>query len=209
MQYGIVEQGLELWSRAKTLLFSLLLRGQFQEFGAGSRVEPPFRCHGLGQMALGRQVKIHRDSWLQVVLGHGASSAPKLVIQDHADIGMGAQISAAQRITLGRHILLSRNVYISDHAHAFADPAVPIADQGITNIQPVVIGDHSWLGQNVVVLPGVTIGRHCVIGANSVVNRSIPDFVVAAGVPARFVRRYNPATAQWERTGSPMESPPR
>ena len=63
--------------------------------------------------------------------------------------------------------------------------------QGINRIAPVIIGNHSWLGQNVVVLPGVTIGEHCVIGANSVVRSPIPDYCVAVGAPARVVRRFN------------------
>jgi acetyltransferase-like isoleucine patch superfamily enzyme len=71
--------------------------------------------------------------------------------------------------------------------------------QGITDIAPVFIGRHTWLGQNVVVLPGVAIGQHCIIGANSVVNSSIPDYSVAVGAPARVIKRYNRDTNQWER----------
>jgi acetyltransferase-like isoleucine patch superfamily enzyme len=72
-------------------------------------------------------------------------------------------------------------------------------DQGIDNIKPVAIGRNSWLGQNAVVLPGVTIGEHCVIGANSVVNRSIPDFSIAVGTPARVVKTFNRQTKRWEK----------
>jgi acetyltransferase-like isoleucine patch superfamily enzyme len=56
----------------------------------------------------------------------------------------------------------------------------------------VRIGDGSWLGHGTVVLPGATIGRHVVIGANSVVRGDIPDFTVAAGNPARVLRRMRP-----------------
>jgi acetyltransferase-like isoleucine patch superfamily enzyme len=79
--------------------------------------------------------------------------------------------------------------------------------QGINGIAPVSIGRNAWLGQNVVVLPGVTIGEHCVIGANSVVNSSIPDFSVAVGAPARVIKRYNKETARWERTRTKQETP--
>ena len=96
---------------------------------------------------------------------------------------------------------LARNVYVSDHAHAYENIGVPIMHQGINRIAPVTIGKHTWLGQNVVVLPGVSIGEHCVVGANSVVNSSIPDFSVAAGVPAKVVKRYNQKTKTWERIG--------
>jgi acetyltransferase-like isoleucine patch superfamily enzyme len=86
-------------------------------------------------------------------------------------------------------------VYITDQNHGYEDITRPISQQ----TQPeraVVIGDGSWLGYGAVVLPGVTIGKHCVIGANSVVTSDIPDFSVAVGVPARVIRRYD-ATAGW------------
>jgi acetyltransferase-like isoleucine patch superfamily enzyme len=96
---------------------------------------------------------------------------------------------------------LARNVYISDHAHAYENLDMPIMHQGIDSIAPVSIGRNTWLGENAVVLPGVTIGQHCVIGANAVVNTSIPDFSVAVGAPARVVRQFNKNSGQWERVG--------
>ncbi len=198
MTVGAIEGVLDLCSRIRTRLFTFLLSSQFRHIGAGSRIEPPFRFSGLDQMSLGDGVIIFRDCWIHVPAGQRATD-PKLVIGSHSGIGMGATISAAQQVVLGEHVLLARNVYISDHAHAFSDPTVPIMHQGLDNIKPVSIGRHSWLGQNAVVLPGVSIGEHCVIGANSVVNSSIPDFSVAVGAPARVVRRYNPKADAWER----------
>jgi acetyltransferase-like isoleucine patch superfamily enzyme len=112
---------------------------------------------------------------------------------------MGATISAACKVVIGEYVLLARNVYISDHAHAYENIEAPIMHQGINGIAPVSIGRKAWLGQNVVVLPGATIGEHCVIGANSVVNSSIPDFSMAVGAPARVIKRYNRETGAWER----------
>jgi len=102
-------------------------------------------------------------------------------------------------VLIEEYVLLARNVHIADHAHAFENIDVPIMEQGINRIAPVTIGRETWLGQNVVVLPGVTIGKHCVIGANSVVNSSIPDYCVAVGAPARVVRQYNRETDKWEK----------
>jgi len=80
-------------------------------------------------------------------------------------------------------------VYITDQNHGFADIARPISEQSMPE-QPVIIGAGSWLGHGTVVLPGSTIGRHVVVGANSVVTGDLPDFSVAVGAPARVVRRY-------------------
>ena len=193
---------LHLYSRIRTRLFTLLLSSQFKEFGSGSRISPPFRCYGLNEIVLGEGVQIERDCWIQTIPGGGRENDAKLVIGAHAGIGMGAHISAAKVVLIEEHVLLARNVHIADHAHAFENIDAPIMKQGINRIAPVTIGRSTWLGQNVVVLPGVTIGQHCVIGANSVVNSSIPGFSVAVGAPARVVKHYNSTTGQWERSAA-------
>lgn len=198
MSIGATEQAVHIWSRLKIRLFTLLLSRQFREFGAGSRLAPPFRFHGLHQIRVGQGVIIERNCWIHVVDGYAEADTVKLVIGSRAGIGMDATISAAQQVTIGESVLLARNVYISDHAHAFEDITVPIRDQGIDKIKPVSIGRSTWLGQNVCVLPGASVGEHCVIGANSVVIGHIPDFSVAVGAPARVVRRYNPGAGSWE-----------
>jgi acetyltransferase-like isoleucine patch superfamily enzyme len=128
--------------------------------------------------------------------------SPKLVVGSDTGIGMGCTISAAQEVSLGKHVVLARNVYISDHGHAFEDVNRPISVQGIRDIRPVQIGDETWLGQNVCVLPGVRIGKHCVVGAGAVVTRDVPDFSVAVGCPAVVIRRFNPEERAWEAVGS-------
>lgn len=123
-----------------------------------------------------------------------------MIIESHAGIGMGATISAAEQVIIEEYVLLARNVYISDHSHAFEDVTVPIMNQGIEGISPVRIGRQSWIGQNAVVLPGAKIGVHCIIGANSVVNAIIPDYSVAVGAPARVIKRYDAESKKWLKT---------
>lgn len=181
-------------TRLKTRLFTWFISGAFKTIGAGARVCPPLRCSGLHRITVGNGTIIHRDCWLQTI---GDSAV--LDIGCFAGIGMGASISAAERITIADHVILGRNVYIADHAHAFDDISVPISTQGINNLAPVSIGRSTWLCQNVVILPGVSIGQHCVVGANSVVRSSIPDFSVAVGSPARVVKHYNTGEGKWEK----------
>jgi acetyltransferase-like isoleucine patch superfamily enzyme len=200
MGIGTIERLEDKWSRVVTRLYTLLLSSQFREIGAGARVSPPFRYHGLHRISLGQKVIVNRDCWIQALGSERDDQSPKIVIKAHAGIGMGATITAARQIVIEEYVLLARNVHISDHAHAYENPDVPIMDQGIDHIAPVSIGRNTWLGQNVVVLPGVTIGQHCVIGANSVVNSSIPDFSVAVGAPARVVKQYDRNSGQWKRT---------
>lgn len=199
MGIGTIERLDHTRSRIQTRLYTLLLASQFKDFGAGSRIAPPFRYYGLNQISVGERVIINRDCWIQVLGDLGDDESTKIVIQAHAAIGMGTTISAAQRVTIGEYALLARNVYISDHAHAFEKLDVPIMHQGVDGIAPVSIGRNTWLGENVVVLPGVTIGEHCVVGANAVVNTSIADFSVAVGAPARVVKQFSKSSGRWER----------
>ena len=130
-----------------------------------------------------------------MVPGQVCISTPVVTIGDRCLIGRGSGIVGHFSIIIGNDVWTGHHVYITDQNHGYEDITRPISQQ----TQPeraVVIGDGSWLGYGAVVLPGVTIGKHCVIGANSVVTSDIPDFSVAVGVPARVIRRYD-ATAGW------------
>lgn len=130
-----------------------------------------------------------------MVPGQKCISSPVVTIGDRCLIGRGSGIVGHFSIVIGNDVWTGHHVYITDQNHGYEDITRPISQQ----TQPeraVVIGDGSWLGYGAVVLPGVTIGKHCVIGANSVVTNNIPDFSVAVGVPARVIRRYE-ATAGW------------
>ena len=180
-------------------LFTVLLSRKFGACGEGSVVCPPFRYANLQHVFLSDHVIVNRDSWIHAIEDSDQPGPPELTLGSHVSIGMGATISVVRRIVLGEYVLLARNVYISDHGHAFEDVDVPITLQGVAGVAEVEVGAHSWLGQNVCVMPGVRIGRHCVIGANSVVTRDVPDCCVAVGAPARVRKRYNAGSKRWEK----------
>ncbi len=176
------------WIRLKTRAFSVLCRGSFRRFGGRSVIVPPLRVSGERWIEVGAGVTIGADCWLQVLSVGRVGEDGALRIGDGTSIAGSCTVSVARSVDIGKRVLIAGNVYISDHRHSFDDPVVPIADQGIADIRPVKIGDGAWLGRNVVVCPGVTIGRHAVVGANSVVKHDVPDYAVAAGAPARVVR---------------------
>lgn len=172
--------------RARAKAFSLLAGGAFASFGSRTVIELPVRLSGEDRISIGHDVYIAAGSWLQVIAGHGEGVALK--VGDGTSVAGGCVLSAARSVVLGRKVLLARNVYVSDHGHAFEDVTRAVIDQGVTRVEPVEIGDGAWLGENVVVGPGVRIGRGAVIGANAVVLEDVPDHSVAVGVPARVVR---------------------
>jgi acetyltransferase-like isoleucine patch superfamily enzyme len=182
-----------LWLRMHAKLFSLLAAGAFARFGSRSTLEPPARLVGEARIALGDRVYFGAGSWLQALSDEDNRSVAISVANGVSSSG-GCVISAVRSVVIEEDVLLARNVYISDHIHKYTDTGLPVLAQGCDKIAPVRICRGAWLGQNVVVCPGVTIGRGAVIGANSVVNRSIPDFSVAAGAPARVVKTFGPFT---------------
>jgi acetyltransferase-like isoleucine patch superfamily enzyme len=119
-----------------------------------------------------------------------------IYIGDRTRIGLGCTLIGPVRI--GNDIRLAQNIVMSGLNHNYEDIALPISDQGVTT-SPITIEDETWLGANCVVLPGVTIGKHCVIAAGSIVTKDIPPYSVAAGNPARVLKQYNPETKFWER----------
>jgi acetyltransferase-like isoleucine patch superfamily enzyme len=176
-----------LATRLRCKLFSVLISGAFAEFGKQSTIMYPLRVSGERRIRIGDRVFIGAGSWLQTLSDDGNGSVA-LSIASGTSIAGNCVISAVRSITLGEEVLLARNVYISDHIHKYIERNTSILDQGLDKIQPVVIERGAWLGQNVVVCPGVTIGEGAVIGANSVVTKDVPDHCIAAGSPARVVK---------------------
>ena len=114
----------------------------------------------------------------------------KIEIGKHCYIGYKFTVLTGANIKIGDNVLMASNVTITSENHGM-DPEseIPYMDQPLI-CKPVSIGDGTWIGQNVTILPGVDIGKKCVIAAGSVVTKSVPDYCVAAGVPAKVVKRY-------------------
>lgn len=108
------------------------------------------------------------------------------------EVGERCRISIANSLIIGEKVLLSPNVYITDCDHEYRNIDVSVIEQGIVQKgQKVSIGDGTYIGINSVIVGNVKIGKHCVIGANSVVTKDVPDYCVAVGSPARVVKRYS------------------
>jgi acetyltransferase-like isoleucine patch superfamily enzyme len=147
----------------------------------------PVRLSGEKRMSIGDHVFIGPNSWLQA-LSDNESRSIALSIGNGTSIAGACVISAAKNVNIENDVLVARNVYISDHIHKYIQAGVPILAQGVDKISPVLIKRGAWLGQNVVICPGVTVGEGAVIGANSVVTQDIPDYCVAVGAPAYVVK---------------------
>lgn len=123
---------------------------------------------------------------------------PSIVIGNRVSATGGLQVSAVDSICIQDDVMFATNVNITDALHGFEDADIPYKYQPLFRIAPVVIGRGSWIGQNVVILPGVTIGEQCIIGANSTVTKSIGPRSIAYGNPARVFKLWDEKTRQWQ-----------
>ena len=124
-----------------------------------------------------------------MIPGQQCLTNPVVRIGDRCLIGRGSGIVGHLAIEIGNDVWTGHHVYITDQNHGYEKIDLPISMQTQPE-EPVVIGDGSWIGAGSVILPGAHIGKHVAIGANSVVNGSIPDYSVAVGSPAKVIKRY-------------------
>lgn len=128
---------------------------------------------------------------------------PAILIGSNVQINDYVHITSSESVTIGNNVLIASKVYISDVSHGSyksdncSAPEVSPADRELIT-SPVIINDNVWIGDGACILPGVTIGYGCIIGANAVVNKSIPAKSIAAGIPAKVVKRFSETTNRWE-----------
>ncbi|NAS32701.1 acyltransferase [Flavobacteriaceae bacterium R38] len=117
-------------------------------------------------------------------------------IGDRTRIGLSNTIIGPVKV--GNDVRLAQNVVLSGLNHNYAEIDSPIHEQGVST-KPIEIEDESWIGANVVIVPGVTIGRHSIVAAGSVVTKNVPPYSVAVGNPARVLKQYDFETNQWKK----------
>lgn len=173
-----------LQARFWSLFYGLFLGHR----GRGARLERVSLLTNPERIFLGEKTAIGHGARIEAFTHHRQYRYDGSI---HIGDGTSAQsfvhLAAAAKMEIGRNVLMGSRVFITDHDHDFADLETHIGNQKL-NVSPVRIEDFVWLGENVVVLKGVTIGHHAVIGANSVVTRDIPPYAIAAGAPAKVIR---------------------
>lgn len=116
----------------------------------------------------------------------GARFNPELSIGDYSGIGVNCFVSG--RTYIGSHVMMGPDCIMYSYSHAHDRLDIPMDEQGFEKPTPIHIGDDVWIGARVIILPGVNIGSHCIIGAGSVVTKDVPDYAIVGGVPAKIIR---------------------
>lgn len=169
---------------------------RFRKFGDRTVVEPYF----LG-LAGARYISIGQDCYIDRLVQLSAWDSykdqrfiPEIVIGDNCGIGAYSHITAINGIFIGNNVRMGKGILITDNAHGASDRELldksprerPLVSKG-----KVVIEDNVWLGEKSSVMPGVTIGRGSIIAAGAVVTHDVPPYSVAAGNPARVIKRLD------------------
>lgn len=184
------------WRNARYWEFvtQVIRKKSFKEIGKKTVVFKPMRLDFTSSIVLGSNVFIAEGAWLMGKKGVDTT----LRIEDETVIGNHSHIIAVNNVIIEDHVLIADKVFITDCTHEYEDITNPIIDQRVLHIGHVTIGKGSWLGENVCII-GASVGKHSVIGANSVVTKNIPDYCVACGNPAKIIKMYNLETKRWER----------
>jgi acetyltransferase-like isoleucine patch superfamily enzyme len=175
-----------------------MIRPFFAGFGKKSLIFSALRIDGMRNITIGDRVQVSYRSWLAAVAISDDHPA-RLVIGSGSVIGHFNHIYATNEIIIEENVLTADKVYISDNLHLYEDIDVPVLHQRIKQLNKVRVGAGSWIGENVCIM-GCSIGKNCVIGANSVVTKDIPDYSVAVGIPAKIIKRFNTDTGLWMKT---------
>jgi acetyltransferase-like isoleucine patch superfamily enzyme len=167
------------WNRAR-IHWEFMRRDAFVRWPVHGNVLEALR---EGRLEIGPGTLLEPNVWIT------APGEARVRIGAGSFLNLGVMLAAQQLVEIGDHCMLANGCFVSDSSHRYEDRERPITWQGFESKGPTRIGDNCWLGANVVVTSGVTIGERCVIGANSVVTRDLEPFSVAAGLPARVIRR--------------------
>lgn len=166
----------------------------------GSRmIRFPIIIRGKKYIDFGKNLTTGRNCRFEV---NGVHSGKCLVFGNNVNVGDNVSIRCANRITIGNNVLMGSRVLIIDNSHGIYSgtnqdsPDVPPNERLLSSAQ-IEINDNVWIGENSVVQQGVVIGKGSIIAANTVVTKDVPEYVIAGGIPARIIKRWN--GNDWER----------
>ncbi len=150
---------------------------------------------------MGSKVFIRNNARLEAVTSYmGVAYTPQIEIGDNVSIEQNLHLTCANKISIGKNTAIAANVSITDINHPYENINLPPEKQQL-EVQQVIIGEDSKIYNNVVILPGAILGKHTVVGANSVVpGKTFPDFCILAGIPAKIVKRFSFEKEAWLKT---------
>lgn len=174
-------------------IYSLWIRNEFNNLGINVFFQYPITLLGSHYISIGSNVQFGK---LCILAAHSKYyeqiMTPKIIIGNNCNFGEYNHITCINSIKIGNNVLTGRFVTITDNGHGEINRITlqenPIKRKLVSKGE-VIIGNNVWISDKVTILPGVKIGNGVVIAANSVVTKSVPDYCVVAGVPAKIIKQ--------------------
>ena len=189
---GAAGLGLRLASAAQRRLHG------FGALGEASFVRPPYTITSARRIFIGDRTVIGPNALLSVVSEHlGERYDPSLRIGDDTSVGQNFVVSCLRDVSIGSRVLISSNVFVGDSMHRYDDPARAVIEQPMRDCGSARVGDGAFIGIGAIIMPGISVGCHAVVGAGAIVTEDVPDHCVVAGNPARIIKRYDEDLRAW------------
>lgn len=169
----------------------------YKKFGYRSAILSPLIIRNKKYISIGSHVIIFEGSRIECYDNYINNYAPSLEIGDNVIIGYNFQCLVASKCVIGRDTLMASNILISTENHG-TDPSIKYSDQPLIT-KDVHIGNNCWIGEKVIILPGVKLGDNVIVAAGSVVTKSFDSNLIIAGNPAKVIKKYNFSEKKWEK----------
>jgi acetyltransferase-like isoleucine patch superfamily enzyme len=189
--YKVIKKMKRIVGRVFCYIRSILYRPLFREMKGSIRGFE--QLEGAKYISIGSESIIHKGCILTAWDCYGEDKfCPCIEIGAKTRIGEMCQISSCNKVVIGEGVLVGRRVYISDNAHGQFEKeqlSIPPIVRPLYSKGPVIIGNNVWIGERACILAGVTIGDGAIVAANAVVTHDVPSFSLAAGVPAKIIKK--------------------
>lgn len=175
---------------------ALFLKPFFGRFLLPSYIGRPVYLRNISNVYIGKNVRVFPGARIEVI-----DSNSSIVIEDNVAIGQNLHITSGGNLVIGANSTILQNVMITNIDHDYTEINIALLQQK-NIIRETSFGEFCFIGYGAVIQAGTILGKQCIVGANSVVRGTFPDYCVIVGAPARIVKRYDEPSKQWRRTDS-------
>ena len=186
-----------LMNKFKKIFWILCNKLLFKHLGKKSYIKKPLMLNGKKYISLGNNVNFREgariecvDKWLD------KKFEPSIIVGDNTVFEQHIHLTTAGTIEIGKNCSILARTMITSIEHDYSKINIPILKQKI-NVSNVKIGDNCFIGMDVKIFPGVSIGDNVIIGANSIVMCDLPSYTVAVGTPAKVIKKYDFGKGLW------------
>lgn len=175
-------------------ILSYKYKFKFEKFGKYSYIAKPlFIDVNKGKVITKNKLRIQPGIRMELL-----DKDSSILIGENVSIGQNFHIISGGKLEIGKDVVISGNVFVTNIDHEYQEIDTPILKQK-TRINTTIIGDNCFIGYGASIQAGTHLGKQCIVGTNAVVKGKFPDYCVIAGVPAKIIKKYNSKTNQWER----------